>query len=188
MLRKSNQLTPNEAQSLIEILQARFDENMHRHDNIKWAQVETKLNSSPAKLWSLNQMELTGGEPDVACYDAITDEFVFCDFSPESPQGRRSLCYDNEALLSRKVNKPRNSALGMANDMGVSLLSEQQYHQLQLKETVDTKTSSWVQTPKEVRELGGALFCDRRYNQVFLYHNGAESYYASRGFRSLLRV
>ncbi|HTF81510.1 MAG TPA: DUF4256 domain-containing protein, partial [Cytophagales bacterium] len=155
---------------------------------LDWAKVQAKLEANPEKLWSLDQMEATGGEPDVIGYDKKTDEYLFVDCAAESPKGRRSICYDHEALESRKEHKPANSAIEMAADMGVALLSEEQYRQLQQLGSFDTKTSSWVITPAEVRKLGGALFCDRRYNQVFLYHNGAESYYGARGFRAALKV
>ena len=168
--------------------EVRFEKNMKRHKGLEWSKVHAKLTASPDKLWSLNEMETTGGEPDVVGHDKKTGEYIFYDCSPESPNGRRSFCYDREALESRKENKPKNSALGMAASMGIELLTEEQYRQLQELGEFDMKTSSWVQTPSDVRELGGALFCDRRYDKVFLYHNGAESYYAARGFRGMLRV
>lgn len=175
---------------LLKILKVRFVKNMNRHPNIEWKDVLEKL-ESPAnveKLWSLNEMEDTAGEPDIISKDEETGEFIFCDCSLESPKGRRSLCYDRQALESRKEFKPTNTAMDMASEMGVELLTEEQYRYLQQLGTFDTKTSSWVKTPLEIRQLGGALFCDRRYNHVFVYHNGAESYYAVRGFRGLLRV
>jgi hypothetical protein len=181
-------LTPEQREELLLALQTRFDENMKRHKGIAWAKVEAKLVANPEKLWSLNEMETTGGEPDVVDHDEKTDEYIFCDCSSESPKGRRSLCYDDEALESRKENKPKNSALGMAAAMDLELLTEEQYRELQKLGEFDTKTSSWVQTPSAIRELGGALFCDRRYDHVFVYHNGAESYYAARAFRGSLRV
>lgn len=173
---------------LLAILATRFSDNHNRHKGIHWDDVRLKLESEHAKLESLDQMELSGGEPDVFGYDRKADEFLFVDFSAESPKGRRSLCFDREALDSRKEHKPKNSALDVARSMGIELLTEQQYRDLQKLGEFDTKTSSWVQTPKAIRDLGGALFCDRRYNTVFLYHNGAQSYYAARGFRGMLRV
>ena len=184
-----NKQMPQEAQEeLLKLLKVRFEKNMSRHKGLDWAKVQAKLEANPEKLWSLDQMEATGGEPDVIGYDKKTDEYLFVDCAAESPKGRRSICYDHEALESRKEHKPANSAIEMAADMGVALLSEEQYRQLQQLGSFDTKTSSWVITPAEVRKLGGALFCDRRYNQVFLYHNGAESYYGARGFRAALKV
>lgn len=173
---------------LLLVLKNRFEQHMHRHPGQSWAQVEARLEASPGKLVSLQQMEQTGGEPDVVGFDAKAGDFIFCDCSPESPKGRRSLCYDRAALEARKENKPAGSALEMAAAMGLELLSEEQYRALQQLEPFDTKTSSWLKTPDPIRELGGALFGDRRYNHVFVYHNGAESYYAARGFRGLLRV
>ena len=170
------------------ILQARFLHNMQRHSNLSWQQVAEKLQQQDAKLHTLWQMEQTGGEPDVIGQDLQSGELLFCDCAPESPSGRRSLCYDQQALDKRKENKPAGAALELATQMGAELLTEQQYRQLQTFGEFDKKTSSWVATPKQIRDLGGALFCDRRYNQVFVYHNGAESYYAARGFRVLLRV
>jgi hypothetical protein len=169
-------------------LKSRFENNMHRHKGLTWEDVQARLTSNPEKLRSLNEMERTGGEPDVVGYDKKTGEFIFYDCSAESPSGRRSLCYDNEALKSRKEHKPKGSAVGMAEAMGIDLLTEEQYRELQTLGEFDTKTSSWIHTPDEIRKLGGALFCDRRYNHVFTYHNGAESYYAARGFRGSLRV
>ena len=173
---------------LFRILKARFEKNKGRHKGIEWANVQAKLDAAPAKLWSLNEMERTDGEPDVVGYDKKSGEFIFYDCSAESPKGRRSVCYDHYALESRKENKPTDSAIGMADDMGIELLTEEQYRELQQLGNFDLKTSSWVRTPASIRKLGGALFCDRRYDTVFLYHNGAESYYAARGFRGALRV
>ena len=181
-------ISPKESTELLNTLKTRFEKNAKRHKGIDWAKVQAKLEAHPAKLWSLNDMELTGGEPDVVACDKKTDEYHFYDCSEESPKGRRSVCYDPEAQASRKEHKPKDSALGMAADMGVEILTEEQYRQLQELGSFDLKTSSWVQTPARVRELGGALFCDRRYNTVFLYHNGAESYYAARAFRACLKV
>lgn len=175
---------------LLHILKARFEKNMNRHKGIEWATVETKLNTASGgeKLWSLNEMERTGGEPDVVGYDKKTSTFIFYDCSAESPAGRRSVCYDPEALEARKENKPKNSALGMAADMGIDILTEEQYRYLQTLGKFDTKTSSWIKTPIEIRKLGGAIFADWRYGQVFVYHNSAESYYAARAFRGSLTV
>lgn len=161
---------------------------MDRHTGIDWGKVQSRLENNPEKMWVLDEMESTGGEPDVVAYDTSTGEYIFYDCSAESPKGRRSVCYDDEALASRKEHKPENSAMAMAADMGIELLSEEEYRELQKLGKFDTKTSSWVKTPSNIRVLGGALFCDRRYNHVFLYHNGAESYYAARGFRGSLRV
>jgi hypothetical protein len=187
---KSNKkvLSPEQREDIVLMLRARFEKNMKRHKGIKWVDVEAKLKANGEKLWSLDEMEATGGEPDVVDYDKKTGEYIFCDCSAESPKGRRSVCYDDEALESRKEHKPKNSAVGMAAAMGIELLTEQQYRELQKLGEFDTKTSSWVQTPADIRELGGALFCDRRYDHVFLYHNGAESYYGARAFRGVLRV
>lgn len=173
---------------LINVLKNRFEKNARRHMGIDWADVAVKLAADPGKLQLLFEMERTGGEPDVIGCDDVTGEFLFCDCSVESPAGRRSICYDRKALESRKQHKPDGSAVEMAESMGIELLSEQQYRELQMLGEFDKKSSSWVKTPESIRELGGALFCDRRYNQVFVYHNGAESYYAARGFRGLLRV
>lgn len=181
-------LSAERQQELLGILKTRFEQNMHRHKELNWAEIQAELKTKLEKLWSLNEMEDTGGEPDVVNYDKNSGEYIFYDCSAESPKGRRSLCYDQKALESRKENKPKNSAVGMALDMGVKLLTEEQYRELQQLGNFDTKTSSWVETPTTVRELGGALFCDRRYNTVFTYHNGAESYYAARGFRGSLKV
>lgn len=173
---------------LLDTLKARFEKHMQRHKGIAWIDVQSKLNENAAALRSLHAMESSGGEPDVIAYDKKAGQYTFCDCSPESPSGRRSLCFDREALDARKENKPQGSAAGMADDMGVELLSEAEYRALQALGEFDTKTSSWVQTPSDIRKLGGALFCDKRYGQVFVYHNGAQSYYASRGFRGTLRV
>lgn len=181
-------LSANQQDELIGILKTRFEKNMHRHKGIDWSKVEARLKSNAGKLWSLNEMEITGGEPDVVGVDKKTGEFIFYDCAAESPKGRRSICYDHEALESRKEHKPENSAINMAADMGIKILNEEEYRGLQELGNFDTKTSSWIETTPAVRKLGGALFCDRRYNQVFLYHNGAESYYAARGFRGSLRV
>lgn len=184
---KKKQLTPEQSEALLKVLQSRFEKNMNRHKGLKWEKIQAKLDASPEKLWSLYQMEETEGEPDVIDYNKKTDEYIFCDCSPESPK-RRSLCYDYQAWQSRKANKPEGNAIDKASEMGIEILTEEQYRQLQTLGTFDQKTSSWVQTPASVRELGGALFCDRRYNTVFLYHNGADSYYAARGFRGILKV
>ena len=181
-------LSAAQREELLKTLKARFEKNMNRHKGLAWAQVQAKLEANPEKLWSLHEMERTGGEPDVVGQDKKTGEYIFYDCSAESPKARRSLCYDREALDSRKENKPANNALDVAAAMGVELLTEEQYRELQKLGEFDTKTSSWVKTPSEIRKLGGALFCDRRYDTVFLYHNGAESYYAARGFRGWLRV
>jgi len=181
-------LQQQEVEKLLNILKARFEKNMHRHHGIEWAEIESRLEKKSEKLWSLNEMEKTGGEPDVTGYDNTTGEFIFTDCSTESPKGRRSICYDPEALESRKENKPWHSASGMAAEMGIEILSEQQYRDLQKLERFDAKTSSWIWTPPDIREKGGALFCDYRYGHVFVYHNGAESYYGVRGFRGLLKV
>lgn len=182
------QLTPEQTARLLNILQTRFEKNMQCHKGLSWADVEVRLLNNAHKLWSLDMMEETGGEPDVVAFDKATGEYIFYDCVPESPKGRRSLCYDRAAWESRKEHKPNNNVVDMAAEMGIELLTEEQYRQLQLLGNFDTKTSSWVKTPDEIRKLGGAVFCDRRYNTVFYYHNGAESYYAARGFRGLLRV
>ena len=181
-------LTRKQREELLKTLQTRFEKNMNRHEGLEWAKVEAKLEANAEKLWSLSEMERTGGEPDVVGQNKKTSEYIFYDCSAESPKDRRSLCYDREALDARKENKPKGSALDMATAMGVELLTEEQYRELQKLGNFDMKTSSWVKTPSAIRELGGALFCDRRYNTVFVYHNGAESYYAARGFRGSLRV
>lgn len=177
-----------QAAELLETLKTRFEKNMHRHKGLDWAKVQAKLEANPEKLRSLGEMERTGGEPDVVGHDKKTGEYVFVDCSAESPSGRRSVCFDPEALASRKEHKPKDSALGMAADMGIEILTEEEYRRLQELGDFDTKTSSWVATPPAIRKLGGALFCDCRYDHVFTYHNGAESYYAARGFRGSLRV
>lgn len=186
--RTNRELSPEQREELLSVLKSRFEKNLNRHKGLEWAKVLAKLEADPEKLWSLDEMEVTGGEPDVVGYDKKTDEYVFFDCSAESPKGRRSLCYDREALESRKEHKPENSAVDMAAAMGIELLTEEQYRELQKLGNFDTKTSSWVRTPAEIRNLGGALFCDRRYGAVFLYHNGAESYFGARGFRGSLRV
>ena len=182
------ELSATQRKELLNTLKVRFEKNMNLHKGLEWTKVQVRLNAKPEKMWSLNEMEITGGKPDVVAHDKKTDEFIFFDCSAESPSGRRSLCYDGTALASRKENKPKNSALDLADAMGVELLTEEQYRELQQLGNFDTKTSSWVLTPTEIRKLGGAIFCDRRYNTVFTYHNGAESYYAGRAFRGLLRV
>lgn len=187
-MQTNHKLTPEEANELINTLKARFEKNSNRHQGLDWAKIQAKLEASPNKLWSLQEMERTGGEPDVVGLDTKTGEYIFVDCSEESPKGRRSICYDREALESRKEHKPSNNAVDMANAMGVEILTEDQYRSLQQLGNFDLKTSSWIQTPAEIRKLGGALFCDCRYNQVFVYHNGAESYYGVRGFRGSLRV
>ncbi len=183
-------LSPKERDELISTLKTRFENNTHRHKGIEWAGVQARLEDKAAekKLWTLNEMEQTGGEPDVIGVDEATGECLFCDCSAESPKGRRSLCFDEDALASRKQNKPEGSAVGRAAKMGIGLLSEEQYRELQKLDSFDLKTSSWVITPTEIRKRGGALFCDRRYDHVFVYHNGAESYYGARGFRGMLKV
>ena len=183
-----NKLSAEQRKELLRTLKARFEKNMDRHKGLEWAKIQAKLEANPAKLWSLNEMERSGGEPDVVGHDKKTGEYTFYDCSAESPKGRRSVCYDPEALASRKEHKPANSAVGMATEMGVELLTEEQYRELQQLGEFDLKTSSWVKTPSDIRKLGGALYCDRRYNHVFLSHNGAESYYAARAFRGSLRV
>ena len=188
MISDKKELSPVEREELLRALKGRFEKNMNRHKGLEWTQVQAKLEANPEKLWSLNEMESTEGEPDVVGLDDKTGEYIFYDCSAESPKGRRNLCYDGEALESRKEFKPKNSAMDMAAAMGIELLTEEQYKELQNLGKFDTKTSSWIQTPANIRELGGALFCDRRYNHVFVYHNGAESYYAARGFRGSLRV
>jgi Protein of unknown function (DUF4256) len=181
-------LSPEQLAELLNALKTRFEKNIQRHEGIEWAEVQAKLEANPEKLWSLNEMERTGGEPDVVGHDKETGEYIFYDCSAESPKGRRSVCYDREALESRKQHKPENSAVNMAAEMGIELLSEEQYRNLQKLGVFDKKTSSWVQTPSDIRKLGGAIFCDWRYDHVFVYHNGADSYYAARGFRGSLRV
>jgi Protein of unknown function (DUF4256) len=177
-----------QCEELLRTWRARFEKNMNRHSGLEWAEVQAKLEANAGKLWSVNEMERTGGEPDVVGHDKKTSEYIFYDCSPESPKGRRSVCYDREALDSRKQHKPEDTAVDMATAMGIALLTEEQYRQLQKLGSFDTKTSSWVKTPSNIRKLGGALFCDRRYDTVFVYHNGAESYYAARAFRGSLTV
>jgi len=184
----SKKITPAQREELLGTLKARFEKNMDRHKGLEWAKVETRLKANGERLWSLYEMERTGGEPDVVGYDRKTSEYSFYDCAAESPKGRRSICYDRAALDARKENKPANSAIDMATDMGIELLTDEEYRELQKLGEFDSKTSSWIQTPSDIRRLGGALFCDRRYNTVFLYHNGADSYYAARGFRGALRV
>ena len=181
-------LSKKQHEELLTTLEARFEKNTSLHKGLEWAQIQAKLEGNPKKLWSLNEMERTGGEPDFVGHDKNTGEYIFYDCSAESPKGRRSVCYDREALDSRKEHKPKDSAMNMAAAMGIELLTEEQYRELQKLGEFDTKTSSWVKTPSVIRKLGGALFCDRRYDSVFVYHNGAESYYAARGFRGSLRV
>ena len=184
----NQKLSGKESEELIAILKTRFKTNMYRHKATEWDSVLAKLNANPSKLWSLHEMERTGGEPDIVDYDSTTNEYIFYDCSTESPKGRRSICYDRDALDKRKENKPQDDAVNMAAEMGVEILNEQQYRELQQLGDFDLKTSSWIQTPNDIRTLGGALFADRRYNTVFVYHNGAESYYAARGFRGLLKI
>lgn len=181
-------LSSDQREALLQILKTRFEKNMNRHTGLEWAKVQAKLEAHPEKLWSLQEMERSGGEPDVVGFAQAKGEYIFFDCAAESPKGRRSICYDHEALESRKENKPENSAIEMAADMDIEILTEEQYRQLQQFGNFDTKTSSWIKTPAAIRKLGGATFCDRRYNHVFLYHNGAESYYAARGFRGALTV
>ena len=181
-------LSPAQREELLKALKARFEKNMNHHKGLDWAKVQARLEANPEKLWSLSEMERTGGEPDVVGFDRKTGEYIFYDCSAESPKGRRSVCYDREALESRKEHKPKDSAINMAADMGVELLTEEHYRELQQLGDFDLKTSSWVKTPSDIRKLGGALFCDRRYGHVFVYHNGAESYYGARAFRGSLRV
>ncbi len=187
-MKANNELTPEQIETLLKTLKSRFEKNINRHPGLDWSAVQKRLEGNHEKIWSLAGMEDTGGEPDVVSFDTSTGEYIFYDCTPETPKGRRSICYDPEALESRKEFKPANSAIGMASEMGVDILSEDQYRFLQTLGKFDTKTSSWIKTPPEIRELGGALFCDRRYNHVFVYHNGAESYYAVRGFRGSLKV
>ena len=181
-------LSANQTQELLTVLKSRFEKNMNRHEGLEWLNVQAKLEATPQKLWILNEMEETGGEPDVVDFEEKTGTYLFFDCAAESPKGRRSLCYDAEALASRKENKPKDSAINLANDWGVELLTEEQYHYLQQFGKFDNKTSSWIKTPDDIRKLGGALFCDYRYGKVFTYHNGAESYYAARAFRACLKV
>ena len=187
-MQRVKDMNAKQREELLRTLKARFEKNTNRHKGLEWAKVQAKLEADPEKLWSLSEMERTGGEPDVVGYDQKTGEYIFYDCSAESPNGRRSVCYDREALEARKEHKPKDTAMDMAAAMGIELLSEEQYRELQKLGNFDTKTSSWVKTPAEIRKLGGALFCDRRYDHVFVYHNGAESYYGARGFRGSLRV
>ena len=188
MKETKKQLSPDQREKLLETLQARFEKHPGRHKGVEWAKVKAKLEAAPGKLWSLNEMEKTGGEPDLVGQDKKTGEYVFFDCSPESPKGRVSVCYDREGLDSRKEAKPKNNAIDMAADMGIELLTAEQYRELQALGNFDMKTSSWVQAPADIRKLGGALFGDRRFGHVFIYHNGAQSYYSARGFRGALRV
>lgn len=188
MKNEKRQLSNSQSDALLATLKARFEKNETRHSNIIWDNVQARLEENPEKLWSINEMEMTGGEPDVVEFANGSDEYIFCDCSAETPKGRRSICYDRTALESRKEHKPENNVIDMAASMGIELLAEEEYRELQKLGKFDLKTSSWVKTPASIRELGGALFCDRRYDTVFLYHNGAESYYSARGFRGLLRV
>ena len=181
-------LSKKQSEEILKTLKTRFEKNMNRHKSLAWAEVQAKLEANADKLWSLHEMDRTGGEPDVIGFDKKTGEYIFYDCAAETPKGRRSICYDRDALDSRKENKPKDNAVGMASAMGIELLTEEQYRELQKLGEFDTKTSSWVKTPSPIRKLGGALFCDRRFDTVFLYHNGAESYYAGRGFRGWLRV
>jgi hypothetical protein len=183
-----NKLHLSERDELLKTLKTRFEKNMNRHKGLEWSKVQARLQAHPDKLWSLREMERTGGEPDVVSHDQKTDQYIFVDCSPESPKGRRSLCYDHQALESRKEHKPKDSAMNLATAMGIELLTEEQYRSLQTLNQFDTKTSSWISTPSNIRSLGGALFCDCRFDTVFLYHNSAESYYAARGFRGSLKV
>ncbi|WP_026565092.1 DUF4256 domain-containing protein [Bacillus sp. UNC41MFS5] len=188
MIKTNVELSLEQCEELLKTLKARFEKNMNRHEGLEWAEVQTRLEVNPEKMWSLSEMEGTGGEPDVVGHDQKTGEYIFYDCSAESPKGRRSFCYDREALESRKQHKPENTAIDLATAMGIELLTEEQYRELQKLGKFDLKTSSWVQTPANIRKLGGAIFCDRRYDTVFVYHNGADSYYAARGFRGSLRV
>ncbi|WCT11628.1 DUF4256 domain-containing protein [Mucilaginibacter jinjuensis] len=183
-----NKLSSQQTEELIAVLKIRFEKNKNRHKDLDWTKVQARLEANAEKLWSLDEMEATGGEPDVVGFDNSTGEYIFYDCAVESPKGRRSICYDHEALEARKEHKPGNSAVNMATEMGIEILTEEQYRELQKLGSFDTKTSSWIKTPVDIRKLGGAVFCDRRYNTVFLYHNGAESYYAARGFRGSLKV
>ena len=188
MNRMNPKLAPEQREELLRALKVRFEKSMNRHKGLEWTKIQAKLEANPKELWSLNEMERTGGEPDVVGHNKKTGEYIFNDCSAESPKGRRGLCYDREALEERKEHKPKSSAIDMAAAMGIELLTEEQYRELQKLGEFDTKTSSWVNTPSAIRKLGGALFCDRRFDHIFLYHNGAESYYAARGFRGSLRV
>ena len=188
MSTNQKQLSPDQSQELLQILKIRFEKNMNLHKGIAWDSIQKKLKANPEKLWSLDEMEMTGGEPDVIGFDEKTGEYIFCDCAAESPKDRRSFCYDHVALESRKANKPADSALNKAEEMGIELLTEEEYQRLQQLGNFDLKTSSWLKTPQEIRKLGGAIFGDRRFGRVFIYHNGADSYYAARGFRGILRV
>tara|TARA_B100002051_G_C16442922_1_gene489851 strand:+ start:99 stop:665 length:567 start_codon:yes stop_codon:yes gene_type:complete len=188
MTKKNKQLTAQQSEEILKTLKTRFEKNKNHHTAIEWTNVREKLEANPEKLWSLHQMEETGGEPDVVDFDKETGEYIFYDCSAESPKGRRSFCYDNDALEARKEHKPKNSAVGMATEMGIDLLTETQYRGLQQLGKFDTKTSSWLKTPEKIRKLGGAIFGDFRFDTVFVYHNGVQSYYAGRGFRGVLRV
>ena len=188
MTKNKKELSPEDQGKLLKVLKDRFEKNMDRHKGISWSKIQEKLESHPGKLWSLSEMELTGGEPDVVEYEKQSDSYIFYDCSPESPKDRRSICFDRQALDARKEHKPRTSAMDMADEMGIEILNEEQYRALQEAGKFDLKTSSWVATPANIRKLGGALFCDRRYDTVFLYHNGADSYYGARGFRGSLKV
>jgi len=183
-----NKLSAEASEALLKVLRVRFENNMNRHKDLDWDKIQSKLESNPEKLWSLDEMEKTEGEPDVVAYDKKSDEYIFYDCASESPKGRRSLCYDHEALEKRKENKPKDSAINMAAEMGIEILTKEEYKELQKLGKFDTKTSSWIATPTEIRKMGGAIFSDFRYNTVFVYHNGADSYYAARGFRGSLRV
>ncbi|MCU7613073.1 DUF4256 domain-containing protein [Chryseobacterium sp. GMJ5] len=184
----NKKISSEQTAELLKILKTRFEKNINRHPNLEWRKIEEKLEANPEKLWSLHEMEITGGEPDVIDYDTKTGEYIFFDCAAESPKGRRSFCYDREALDSRKENKPQNDVFTVASEMGIDILTEEQYRFLQTLGSFDLKTSSWIKTPAEIRALGGALFCDRRYDTVFVYHNGANSYYAARAFRGMLKV
>ena len=181
-------LSPEQSKELLSVLKTRFEKNMNLHKGLDWSKVQEKLEANPEKLWSLDEMEITGGEPDVIGFDKETSQFIFCDCSPESPKERRSFCYDHEALESRKANKPADSAVNKAEEMGIEILTEEEYHQLQQLGSFDLKTSSWLKTTSDIRKLGGAIFGDRRFGRVFIYHNGADSYYAARAFRGRLKV
>lgn len=187
-MQNKKELSTEQQEALLKIVKDRFEKNSTRHKGLEWPKVQAKLEANPKKLWSLNEMEITGGEPDIIGYDKANEEYLFFDCSAESPKGRRSFCYDRQALDSRKEHKPQNNAIDMATSMGIEILTEEQYRELQQHGNFDTKSSSWIKTPDQIRKLGGALFCDFRYDTVFVYHNGAESYYAVRGFRGVLRV
>lgn len=188
MVNEKRELSQEQKEALLGVLKARFEKNMNRHEGLEWAKVQLKLEANNEKLWSIHEMERTGGEPDVVGYEEETGEYIFYDCSAESPKGRRSVCYDGEALNARKQNKPENSAIEMSADIGIELLTEEQYRELQKFGSFDTKTSSWIKTPSDIRNLGGAIFADFRYGNIFVYHNGADSYYSARGFRGSLRV